>query len=69
MKRPRRTFIAEFKAKVAIEVIKELKTTPKLAQIYQVLPNLIGLWMKEFQLHASKVFDRGKEEVEQLKKL
>lgn len=69
MKRPRRTFSAEFKAKVAIEAIKELKTTPELAQIYQVHPNLIGLWKKEFQLNAAKVFDSGKEEAEQLRKL
>ncbi|MGB4204993.1 MAG: transposase, partial [Bacteroidales bacterium] len=62
MKRTRRTFSAEFKAKVAIEAIKEVKTTSELAQIFQIHPNLIGLWKKEFLLNAPKVFDSGKEE-------
>jgi len=54
MKRTRRTFSAEFKAKVAIEAIKEVKTTSELAQIYQIHPNLIGLWKKEFLLMPQK---------------
>jgi transposase-like protein len=69
MKRSRRTFSAEFKAKVAIEAIKEVKTASELAQIYQVHPNLIGLWKKDFQMNAAKVFDSGKEEAEQIRKL
>ena len=69
MKRSRRTFSAEFKAKVAIEAIKEVKTTSELAQLYQVYPNLIGLWKKEFLSNAGRVFDGGKEEAEQIKKL
>lgn len=69
MKRSRRTFSAEFKAKVAIEAIKELKTTSELAQIFQIHPNLIGLWKKEFQLNAAKVFDSGKEEAGHVRKL
>jgi transposase-like protein len=36
MKKSRRKFTAEFKAKVAIEAIKEIKTAYELAQIYQV---------------------------------
>ena len=43
MKRTRRTFNAEFKDKVALEAIKEVKTTSEMAQTYQILPNLIGL--------------------------
>lgn len=69
MKRSRRTFSAEFKAKVAIEAIKEVKTTSELAQIYQIHPNLISQWKKEFQLNATKVFDSGKEEADQIRKL
>lgn len=69
MKRSRRTFSAEFKARVAIEAIKEVKTTSELAQIYQIHPNLIGLWKKEFLMNATKVFDSGKEETDQIRKL
>ena len=69
MKKARRTFSAEFKAKVAIEAIKEVKTISELAQIYQVHPNLISLWKKEFLSNAGRVFDAGKDDAEQIKKL
>lgn len=71
MKKSRRKFTAEFKAKVAIEAIKEIKTLSELAQIYQIHPNLITNWKKEFLSNAGKVFNAGKdesEEVQQLKK-
>lgn len=69
MKRAKRTFTAEFKAKVAIEAIKEVKTISELAQIYQVHPNLISLWKKDFLSNAGKVFDGGRDEMEEIKKL
>lgn len=69
MKQSRRTFSPEFKAKVAIEAIKEIKTISELAQIYQVHPNLISLWKKEFLSNSGRVFDAGKNEAEQIKKL
>ena len=69
MKKSRRTFTAEFKAKVAIEAIKEIKTISELAQIYQVHPNLITHWKKEFLAGAGKVFDIGKDGIAEVKKL
>lgn len=69
MKKSRRIFTAEFKAKIAIEAIKEIKTTAELAQQYQVHPNQISQWKKEFLSNAGKVFDSGKEEAEQVEKL
>ena len=69
MKKTRRTFSVEFKAKVAIEAIKEIKTVSELAQIYQVHPNLITHWKKEFLSRAEKVFDAGNDESDQVKKL
>ena len=69
MKRSRRTFSAEFKAKVAIESIKELKTISEISQEYGVHPNQIAKWKKDFLSNADKVFDRGKEEADQIKKL
>ena len=69
MKRSRRQFSAEFKAKVAIESIKEIKTISELSQEYGVHPNQISLWKKEFLSNADKVFDRNKEESDQIKKL
>ena len=69
MKKSRRRFTAEFKAKVAIEAIKEIKTLSELAQIYQVHPNLITHWKKEFISRAEKVFDASKDESDQIMKL
>lgn len=69
MKKSRRTFSAEFKAKVAIEAIKEVKTISELAQIYQVHPNLIGIWKREFLSNAGKVFESGKVENQDIQKL
>jgi transposase-like protein len=69
MKNSKRTFSAEFKAKVAIEAIKEVRTISELAQIYQVHPNVISLWKKEFLTNAGKVFEKGKKESDQIEKL
>jgi len=69
LKKSRRTFTAEFKAKIAIEAIKENKTISELAQIYQVHPNLITHWKRDFLANAGKVFDSGKDESSEIKKL
>lgn len=69
MKKSRRKFSSEFKAKVALEAIKEVKTISELAQIYQVHPNLISLWKKDFLSNACKVFDAGKDESDLINKL
>lgn len=69
MKKSKRTFSSEFKAKVAIEAIKEVKTISELAQIYQVHPNQISLWKKDFLSNAGKVFEKNKQESGQIEKL
>lgn len=69
MKTKRRTFSPEFKARVAIEAIKEAKTLSELAQQYQVHPNMISLWKREFLSNAEKVFSMSTPETEQVKKL
>ena len=69
MEKSRRTFTAEFRAKIAIEAIKENKTISELAQIYQVHPNLITHWKRDFLANAGKVFDSGKDESSEIKKL
>jgi len=54
--RPRRKFSAEFKAKVAIEAIKERNSIEDLARKYELHPNQISLWKKEFLSKAAVVF-------------
>lgn len=43
----RKTFTAEFKAKVVLEIFKEEKTISQLASEYGTHPNQLGSWKKE----------------------
>ena len=48
MKNARRKFSASFKTKVVLDAIKERSTLSELAQQYDLHPNQIALWKKEF---------------------
>ena len=48
MRKSRRKFSASFKAKVAIEAIKETNTIQELAKKFELHPNQISTWKKEF---------------------
>ena len=52
----RRKFSPEFKAKVALDAIKEHESLKKLGLRYQIHPNLIARWKKEFLQKTSSVF-------------
>lgn len=56
----RRKLSAEFKAKVALEALKEKQTLQQLAQRYELHPNQISAWKQEFLQNASVVFTKGK---------
>jgi transposase len=45
----RKIFSGEFKAKVALEAIRGLKTVNEIAQDFGVHPTHVGLWKKELQ--------------------
>jgi len=50
---------AEFKAKVALETLKGLKTVNELAGQYQVHPTQISQWKRLVQGGAKDLFGRG----------
>lgn len=50
----------EFKAKVALEVIKGLKTSSELAKGYYVHPTQISQWKYQLQESLPELFRNGK---------
>ena len=59
-KRPRRNHGAAFKAKVALEAIKEEQTLVQLAERFDVHPIQITKWKKQMLDRAQEVFAKEK---------
>lgn len=55
----RRKFTSKFKTRVVIEALKERQTTQELAQRFELSPQQINLWKREFLTQAETVFDKG----------
>ena len=53
----RKNFTGEFKAKVALEAIRGIKTVNEIGQEYGVHPTQVGMRKKELQAQASSLFD------------
>ena len=53
----RKNFTGEFKAKVALEAIRGVKTVNEIGQEFGVHPTQVSLWKKELQNQASSLFD------------
>jgi transposase len=72
MKKTRRKFAAAFKAKVAIDALKERESLAELSVKYKLHPTAISKWKQEFLDLAPQVFENGKaveEAVEDVEKL
>jgi transposase len=58
MKKSRRKFDSVFKAKVAIEALKERETLSELAVRFDLHPNQISQWKQEFLANSAVVFEQ-----------
>ncbi len=58
MKQKRRKFSGAFKAKIAIEALKERETLAELSKRFEVHPNMISKWKQEFLDRSAEVFDK-----------
>lgn len=57
MPRKRRIFTAAFKAKVALDAQRGLKTVAELAKQHQVHPTQVALWKKQLLENVDVVFE------------
>lgn len=57
-RRKRRKFSSAFKAKVALEAIKEQSTLAELSKKYELSGVTISRWKREFLENASAAFDQ-----------
>ena len=56
MSKKRRTFSDKFKAKIALEAVRGLKTLAQLAAEYQIQPNQISKWKKTLVSQSPELF-------------
>ncbi len=70
----RKSYSADFKAKLVLEVLEDEKTINEIASKYEVLPVSLKSWKKQFLENMSLAFDKStvvkeyKDEIEELKK-
>lgn len=58
MKRKRRKFSVKFKTKVALAALKEHQTLSELAERFELHPNQIRTWKREFLNNAEEAFTK-----------
>jgi len=56
----KRKFTSEFKVKVVLELLREERTLGEIAAIYEINPNQLTTWRREFLERAPGVFDTSK---------
>ncbi len=66
----RKQYEAAFKAKLALEAVKDEKTISEIAAQFEVHPNQIMKWKKQLLENVAAVFSRKQEpEIEELRSL
>ena len=61
MKAKRKQYSPSFKAKVALEALKDKETLAELSKRFEVHPTQIGKWKQEFLSRAASVFEKSPE--------
>lgn len=61
MKTKRKQYSPSFKAKVALEALKDKETLAELSKKFEVHPTQIGKWKQEFLSRAASVFEKPSE--------
>jgi len=64
-KQSRRKFSADFKAKVALEAIKNQKTLAELSHQFEINSVTISKWKSEFLENMGVIFENGREKKSQ----
>jgi len=60
----RKSYSKDFKAKVALEALREEQTLAELAKTYDIHPNLIRKWKEQALENLPEAFARGKSQEE-----
>ena len=53
----RRKFTSKFKTKVVLELLKERSTLSELSQKYEIAPQQLSTWKREFLNGAEQIFE------------
>jgi len=69
MKRRKRHLSAEFKATVASEALKGVRSVNDIAQQYEVAPSQVSQWKKELESRMVELFEGSNQTKKELKKL
>lgn len=64
----RKTYTAEFKTKIVLEVLREEKSIEAIASDNDLNPNMVRTWRKEFLENASSVFVSSKKAEKEAKR-
>ncbi len=54
----RKKYTSKFKTKVVLEALKERQSIAELAQKYELAPQQINLWKREFLANADSLFEK-----------
>ena len=60
MKRQRKQYSVDLKAKIAVEAVKGQRTIQEIASHYSVHPNQVTQWKKQLLEGAPEVFSNGR---------